>query len=82
MAALLAFSDVATGGGLPFSEASEAAWRRFLITASQEDVAFDKDELRDWFVSNGWGSEDARTLTERFVREATLLAEYSDAGGN
>jgi hypothetical protein len=82
MAALLAFSDVATGGGLPRTEASEAAWRKFLITASQEDVAFDKDELRDWFVSNGWGSEDARTLTERFVREATLLAEYSEAGGN
>ena len=41
-----------------------------------------KDELRDWFVSNGWGAEDARTLTERFVREATLLAEYSEAGGN
>lgn len=82
MATLVAFSDVATGGGLPLSEASEAAWRRFLITASQEDVAFDKDELMDWFVSNGWGSEDARTLTERFVREATLLAEYSEAGGN
>ena len=59
MAALVAFSDVATGGGLPLSEASEAAWRKFLITASQEDVAFDRDELRDWFVSNGWVSEDA-----------------------
>ena len=82
MAALLAFCDVATGGGLPLSEASEAAWRRFLITASQEDVAFDTDELRDWFVSNGWGSEDARTLMERFVQEATLLGEYSEAGGN
>jgi hypothetical protein len=82
MAALVAFSDIATGGGLPLSEASEAAWRRFLITASQEDVAFDKDELMDWFFSNGWGSEDARTLMERFVREATLLAEYSEAGGN
>jgi hypothetical protein len=82
MAALLAFSDVANGEGLPLSEASEAAWRRFLITASQEDVAFDKDELMGWFVSNGWGSGDARTLTERFVREATLLAEYSEAGGN
>jgi len=79
MAALLAFSDVATGGGLPLSEASEAAWRRFLITASQEDVAFDQDELRDWFVGNGWGSEDACALTDRFVREATLLAEYSEA---
>jgi hypothetical protein len=82
MAALVAFSDVATGGGLPLSEASEAAWRRFLITASQQDVAFDEDELRDWFVSNGWASEDARTVTERFVREATLLAEYSETGGN
>ena len=61
MAALVAFSDVATGEGLPLSEASEAAWRRFLITTSQEDVAFDQDELMDWFVSNGWGSEDART---------------------
>ena len=82
MAALVAFSDVATGGGLPLSEASEAAWRKFLITASQEDVAFDQEELRDWFVNNGWESDDARILTERFVREATLLAEYSEAGGN
>lgn len=82
MAALVAFSDVATGEVLPLSQSSEAAWRRFLIAASQEDVAFDKDELSDWFVSNGWNSEDARTLTERFVREATLLAEYSEAGGN
>jgi hypothetical protein len=82
MAALLAFSDVATGGGLPLSEASEAAWRKFLITASQEDVAFDKEELRDWFVLNGWESEDASVLTERFVREASLLAEYSETGGN
>jgi hypothetical protein len=82
MAALVAFCDVATGGGLPLSEASEAAWRRFLITASQEDVAFDKEELIDWFVSNGWMSEDARALMERFVREATLLAEYSETGGN
>jgi hypothetical protein len=82
MAALLAFSDVATGGGLPLSEASEAAWRKFLITASQEDVAFDKEELRDWFLDNGWESEDASILTERFVREASLLAEYSEASGN
>jgi len=36
----------------------------------------------DWFVSNGWVSEDARFLMERFVREATLLAEYSETGGN
>ncbi len=82
MAALLAFSDVATGGGLPLSETSEAAWRKFLITASQEDVAFDKEELRDWFLDNGRESEDASILTERFVREASLLAEYSEAGGN
>jgi hypothetical protein len=82
MAALVAFSDVAAGGGLPLSEASEAAWRRFLIAASQQDVAFDQDELTDWFISNGWLSEDARRLTERFVREATLLAEFSETGGN
>jgi hypothetical protein len=82
MAALLAFSDVATGGGLPLSEASEAAWRKFLITASREDVVFDKEELRDWFVENGWESEDASILTERFVREASLLAEYAEVGGN
>jgi hypothetical protein len=82
MAALLAFSDVATGEGLPLSEASEAAWRKFLITASREDVAFDTEELRDWFVNNGWESGDAGILTERFVREAGLLAEYSDTGGN
>jgi hypothetical protein len=82
MAALLAFSDVATGGGLPLSEASEAAWRKFLINASQEDIAFDTDELRDWFVDNGWESQDASILTERFVRDASLLAEYAEAVGN
>lgn len=82
MAALLAFSDVAASGGFPLSEASETAWRKFLITASQEDIAFDQDELMEWFVSNGWGTEDARALTGRFVREATLLAEYAEAGGN
>lgn len=82
MAALLAFSDVATGEGLPLSEGSEAAWRKFLVAASQEDIAFDTEELRDWFVDNGWESEDARILTERFARDASLLAEYAEAGGN
>ncbi len=82
MAALIAFCDVATGGGLPLADPSESAWRRFLITASQEDVAFDKEELMDWFVSNGWTSEDAGSLVERFVRESTLLAEYSETGGS
>jgi hypothetical protein len=82
MAALVAFCDVATGEGFPLTEASEAAWRRFLISTSQEDVAFDREELLNWFVSNGWASADARSLTERFVRDATLLAEYSEIGGN
>jgi hypothetical protein len=81
-AALVAFCDVAAGEGFPLTDASEAAWRRFIITTSQEDVAFDKEELTDWFVSNGWASADARSLTERFVREATLLTEYSVIGGN
>lgn len=82
MAALLAFSDAATGGRLPLAQVSEAAWRKFLIAASSEDVAFDTEELMDWFVTNGWTSEDARALTERFVREATLLAEYAEAIGS
>jgi hypothetical protein len=82
MAALLAFSDVASGERLPLSEDSEITWRKFLIAASQEDVAFDTDELADWFVTNGWSSEDAHALTERFVRESTLLAEYSETFGS
>jgi len=82
LAALIAFCDDSTGGGLPLGEHSEAAWRRFLITASQEDIAFDREELISWFIANGWTSEDARALMERFVREATLLAEFSEAGGN
>lgn len=82
MAALVAFCDVATGGGLPLSEPSETLWRRFLVTASRDDVAFDQEELRDWFVSNGWTSEEARGLVERFLRETSLLAEYSETSGN
>jgi hypothetical protein len=78
MGALLAFSAGAAGAN-PLSQISESAWRKFLITACQEEVAFDTDELTAWFVAHGWSLGDARGLTERFINEATLLTDYAEA---
>ncbi len=78
MAALVTFTDTASGT-LPLSRAEEAAWRAFLITACQEPVAFDMDELLAWFVANGWSSEDARQWLTRFTGETLLLTEFADA---
>jgi hypothetical protein len=33
----------------------------------------------DWFVANGWSAEAARSLSDRFFSEATLLSEFGDA---
>ena len=78
LAALGLFSDLAAGAW-PLSTDLEQHWRRFVIRACQEDVAFDLDELSDWFVTNGWSSEDAHALIEKFMSEASLISEYVDA---
>jgi hypothetical protein len=78
LAALVLFSDMA-GGVWPLpSEELEQLWRRFVISACQEDAAFDVDELSDWFVTNGWSSEAAHALTKRFMSEASLITDYDD----
>ena len=77
LAALRAFSDLAAGAW-PLPAEREPLWRRFVVSACQEDTAFDIDELSDWFVTNGWSSGDARALTERFVGEASLISEYNE----
>lgn len=60
----------------------EQLWRHFVITACREDTAFDIDELSDWFVTNGWTSEAANELTNRFISEASLISEYEDEVGS
>jgi hypothetical protein len=77
LAALLGFTDTAPGA-FPLPATAETAWRKFLIAACGEEVAFDTIELTDWFIANGWSSEDARGLTEKFVGEAALLTEYAE----
>ena len=81
LAALRRFSDLAAGAW-PLPAELEQMWRRFVISACREDAAFDVDELSDWFVSNGWASEAARALTERFISEASLITEYDDEKGS
>jgi hypothetical protein len=80
LAALYMFSD-SWAGTWPLSAEAEQSWRQFIITASHDDTAFDPDELMDWFVSNGWSSEAARALTDRFINEAALLADYEEDKG-
>jgi len=77
MAALYIFSDLAAGQW-PLSNDMDRAWQRFVATACREDTAFDVDELLDWFVSNGWTMESARHLRDRFLSEASLIAEYNE----
>jgi hypothetical protein len=77
LAALLLFSDGAAGAW-PLPTELERLWRRFVIHACREDAAFDVEELSDWFVGNGWSSEAAHALTERFISEASLITEYDD----
>ena len=78
LAALRLFSDLAAGAW-PLSTDLEQHWRRFVIKACQEDVAFDIDELSDWFVTYGWGSKDVHALIDKFMSEASLISEYVDA---
>ncbi len=77
LAALRLFSDSAAGASL-LSKDQERLWRRFIIIACREDTIFDIDELSNWFISNGWRSEDAHTLTNKFVDDASLISEYED----
>lgn len=77
LAALHAFSDLAAGTW-PLSTDLNRAWQHFVATACRDGAAFDVDELMDWFVTNGWNSEAARQLRDRFLSEAALIAEYDD----
>jgi len=77
LASLRLFSDLAAGTW-PLNREQERSWRRFVINACQEDAAFDIDELLDWFVTNGWSSEDGRCLTEKFQNEASLISEFQE----
>lgn len=80
LAALQSFCDLAAESKPDdLAPRAEAAWRHFLITAGQEDIAFDIEELTNWFVASGWERVEAERLVERFMREATLLAEYAEA---
>ena len=81
LAALRSFSDLAAGAW-PLPAECEQLWRHFVITACREDTAFDIDELSDWFVTNGWTSEAANELTNRFISEASLISEYEDEVGS
>jgi hypothetical protein len=81
LASLRLFSDLAVGAW-PLNLEQERLWRRFIINACREDAAFDIDELSDWFVTNGWSSEDAGRLTTRFQNEASLISEFQEECGS
>lgn len=77
MAALYGFSDFAAGTW-PLSLEMNRAWQHFVATACRDGAAFDVDELMDWFVANGWSTDAARQLRDRFLSEAALIAEYDE----
>jgi hypothetical protein len=69
----------AAGGQWPLPETVEPAWRRFVVGAFRDDVAFDPEELRRWFTANGWDAHAADELTRRFFADAVLLDDYEEA---
>jgi hypothetical protein len=77
MDTLYFFSDLAAGMW-PLSADMDRAWQRFVATACREGAAFDVDELMEWFVTNGWNSDIAGQLRDRYLSEAALIAEYDE----
>lgn len=75
--ALRAFAEAADGRW-PLTEALVSAWRRFVVTAYQDDVAFEPGELARWFKANGWDADAAAELTGRFFADVALLDEYDE----
>ena len=75
MAALAEAAD----GQWPLPAALETAWRRFVVTACHDDVAFDPGELERWFGANGWDAKASANLTKRFYADAANLGEYDEA---
>lgn len=73
-----AFAETADGQW-PLPETLETAWRRFVVTACRDDVAFDPGELAGWFAANGWDAQASADLTRRFFADAALLGEYEEA---
>lgn len=78
IATMSAFAEIADGQW-PLSETLETAWRRFVITACRDDVAFDPDELEGWFAANGWDARASADLSKRFFADAAFLSEYEEA---
>ena len=76
-AAMKALADVARGQW-PLPESAVPAWRRFVIRACREDVAFDPDELTRWFEVSGWDARAADALTRQFMDDAAFLDEYEE----
>jgi hypothetical protein len=68
----------AASGLWPLPESVEPSWRRFVVTAVGDDVAFDPDELTQWFTTSGWDAHAAAELTRRFFAEAAFLREYEE----
>jgi hypothetical protein len=80
LTSLRLFSDAAAGSW-PLSPEQERLWRRFIINVCREDTMFDIDELLDWLVANGWSSEQARLLMDKFQNDVSLISEYQDEAG-
>lgn len=68
----------AADGQWPLPDSVDPAWRRFVITACRDDVAFEPEELTRWFAANGWDAQAAAELTRRFGADATFLSEYDE----
>jgi hypothetical protein len=77
--AMTAFAEAAEGRW-PLTPALEPLWTAFVRTAVQNDVAINPNELIAWFVANGWTTNDAKEMGDRFYTDAARMREYEDTG--
>jgi hypothetical protein len=74
---LWAFSEAAALQWPPTGKALEQ-WREFVITAYQNNAAFDTRELKRWLTDKGWSADAADQLVAQKDKDVTELGKYDD----
>lgn len=79
LAALTTFAENAEGRW-PLNPELEPLWSAFVRTAVRNDVAINPSELVSWFIANGWTSEAAVAMRDRFYTDSAMVLEIEESG--
>lgn len=79
LAALTDFVETAEGRW-PLPPELDPLWAAFVRTAVRNNVAINPSELVAWFAANGWTSQAAEAMRDRFYADAARVLEFEEAG--